>query len=76
MEGIHKSFPGRARARPVQLRVRQGTVHGVMGENGAGKSTLMKIAIGLYRARRRHHPAPGREVVFESVHDALGRGSP
>ena len=74
MEGIHKSFPGVHALSGVQLRVKPGTVHGVMGENGAGKSTLMKIAIGLYRPDAGTIRLRGREVVFESVHDALTQG--
>jgi inositol transport system ATP-binding protein len=74
MENIHKSFPGVHALRGVQLSVRPGTVHGVMGENGAGKSTLMKIAIGLYRPDAGTVRLRGKEVVFESVHDALGQG--
>ena len=42
MENISKGFPGVRALSDVQLRVRKGTVHGLMGENGAGKSTLMK----------------------------------
>ncbi|HET6438706.1 MAG TPA: ATP-binding cassette domain-containing protein, partial [Anaeromyxobacter sp.] len=74
MERIHKSFPGVHALRGVELHVRPGTVHGVMGENGAGKSTLMKIAIGLYRPDSGTLRLRGEEVAFESVHDALTRG--
>ena len=74
MEGIHKSFPGVHALKGVQLAVRPGTVHGVMGENGAGKSTLMKIAIGLYRQDAGTIRLRGKEVAFESVHDALTQG--
>ena len=48
MENISKSFPGVNALENVQLAVRKGTVHALMGENGAGKSTLMKILIGMY----------------------------
>ena len=74
MEGIHKSFPGVHALNGVQLHVRPGTVHGVMGENGAGKSTLMKIAIGLYRPDSGTISLRGKQVSFESVHDALTQG--
>ncbi len=74
MEGIHKSFPGVHALNGVQLAVRPGTVHGVMGENGAGKSTLMKIAIGLYRPDSGTIKLRGQPVSFENVHDALTRG--
>ncbi len=46
--GISKSFPGVRALNNVHLDVRQGEVHGLVGENGAGKSTLMKILSGAY----------------------------
>ena len=52
MQGIDKSFPGVHALDHVDLNVRAGTVHSLMGENGAGKSTLMKVLIGMYIARR------------------------
>ncbi len=74
MQGIHKSFPGVQALKGVGLSVRPGTVHGVMGENGAGKSTLMKIAIGLYRPDSGTITLRGKQVSFDSVHDALSQG--
>ncbi len=74
MRGIRKSFPGVHALKGVDLTIRPGTVHGVMGENGAGKSTLMKIAIGLYRPDAGTISLRGQPVNFESVHDALTRG--
>ena len=49
MKHISKSFPGVKALVDVDLYVRPGTVHMIMGENGAGKSTLMKILLGLHR---------------------------
>ena len=51
MKNISKSFPGVKALDQVQLSVRPGTVHALMGENGAGKSTLMKCLFGIYRER-------------------------
>ena len=48
MTGITKSFPGVKALNNVNLKVRPGSVHALMGENGAGKSTLMKCLFGIY----------------------------
>lgn len=48
MSGICKEFPGVKALDHVNLTVRPGTVHALMGENGAGKSTLMKCLFGIY----------------------------
>ena len=48
LKGICKSFPGVKALDNVQLSVRPGTVHALMGES-AGKSTLMKCLFGIYK---------------------------
>jgi ribose transport system ATP-binding protein len=48
MKGIGKSFPGVKALEGVNLTIREGQVHALLGENGAGKSTLIKILSGAY----------------------------
>ena len=59
MKNISKTFPGVVALDHVQLQVKPGEVHALMGENGAGKSTLMKILMGIYTKD------PGGEILFD-----------
>jgi len=48
MKDITKIFPGVKALNNVNLQVKQGEIHALVGENGAGKSTLMKVLSGVY----------------------------
>ncbi|MGN1206370.1 MAG: multiple monosaccharide ABC transporter ATP-binding protein [Eubacterium sp.] len=48
MNGITKTFPGVKALDNVNLKVRKGEIHALVGENGAGKSTLMNVLSGIY----------------------------
>lgn len=74
MQGIVKEFPGVKALNKVQLKVRPGTVHTLMGENGAGKSTLMKCLIGMYTANEGTITYKGRDVKYKSTEEALNDG--
>ena len=50
MKGISKSFPGVKALQNVNLQLKAGEVHALLGENGAGKSTLIKVLGGIYHA--------------------------
>ena len=74
MRGISKEFPGVKALDNVNLTVRPGTVHALMGENGAGKSTLMKCLFGIYRRDGGTVTLDGKEVEFKSSKEALENG--
>ena len=74
MHGISKEFPGVKALDNVDLVVRPGTVHALMGENGAGKSTLMKCLFGIYAKNSGTIPLDGREIDFKSSKEALENG--
>ncbi len=72
LNNITKTFPGVVALKNVNMKVRKGEVHALLGENGAGKSTLIKILSGY------HQPDKGGEViiggdpvVFKSPKDAI-----
>ena len=74
MRGISKTFPGVKALDNVNLTVRAGTVHALMGENGAGKSTLMKCLFGIYNKDSGDITLDGKPVDFKSSREALENG--
>jgi len=74
MRGIRKEFPGILANDNVDLDVRRGEVHALLGENGAGKSTLMNILYGLYRREAGDILLNGKPVDFASARDAIQAG--
>lgn len=74
MQDIVKQFPGVKALKGVQLKVRPGTVHALMGENGAGKSTLMKCLIGIYKPTSGKIVYKGQEVSFPNTLSAMESG--
>jgi simple sugar transport system ATP-binding protein len=74
LTGITKRFPGVVANSNVNIAVRPGTVHAIVGENGAGKSTLMKILYGMQRPDEGTITVNGDEVAFHSPADAIKVG--
>ena len=74
MRGVSKSFPGVKALDKVDLNIRPGTVHALMGENGAGKSTLMKCLFGIYKMDAGEIIFEGEKVTIDNPLQALKMG--
>src|SRR5882724_6474726 len=74
LRGITKRFPGTLANDDVDLTVRRGEIHALMGENGAGKSTLMSILYGMERADAGSIRIDGHEVTFGDPSAAMAAG--
>jgi len=74
LRGIGKTFPGVIANDDVNIDVRRGTVHAIVGENGAGKSTLMKILYGVQRPDSGTIEINGTAVDLGSPADAIDAG--
>jgi ABC-type uncharacterized transport system ATPase subunit len=74
LRGITKQFPGVLANDHIDLEVREGEVHALLGENGAGKSTLMNILYGLYHPDEGEILLNGKATSFASAKDAIGHG--
>jgi inositol transport system ATP-binding protein len=74
VENVRKEFPGVLALDNVQLRLRRGSVHALMGENGAGKSTLMKIVAGIYTPDSGNFRLRGEEIRLKGPLDAMEHG--
>ncbi len=74
LSDIVKTFPGVLANDHVNLEVRKGEVHALLGENGAGKTTLMNILYGLYRPDSGEIRIQGVPAQIRSPKDAINRG--
>ncbi|PIE32987.1 D-xylose ABC transporter ATP-binding protein [candidate division KSB3 bacterium] len=74
MRGITKEFPGVKALDNVQLTLRKGECHALLGENGAGKSTLMKILSGVYSLDQGEIRLRGQNVVFTNTDESQRAG--
>src|SRR6266702_7189829 len=74
MRGITKAFPGVVANDHVDLEVRAGEIHALVGENGAGKSTLMNILYGLIHPDSGEILINGAPVKIGGSRDAIANG--
>ena len=74
LRDIGKTFPGVVANQDVNIDIRRGTVHAIVGENGAGKSTLMKIVYGVQKPDSGTIEVNGEVISLSSPSDAIGAG--
>lgn len=74
MKNMRKEFPGVVALDDVQLNLKPGTVHALMGENGAGKSTLMKTLFGIYKRDKGTVIYQGEKVEYNNAKEGIDAG--
>ena len=74
MRGITKRFPGVIANNKIDLDVKPGEIHALLGENGAGKTTLMNILFGLTPPDEGEILLDGKPVQIADPNDAIARG--
>ena len=74
MRGITKRYPGVTANNQIDLDVKAGEIHALLGENGAGKTTLMNILFGLARPDEGEILLDGQPVQISDPADAISRG--
>lgn len=74
LKNVTKRFPGVLALDNVELSIKKGTIHALIGENGAGKSTLMKCVLGMYIPDEGVMRYKGEECLFRSPAEALNHG--
>ena len=74
MRGITKIFPGIIANDHINLALKKGEIHALLGENGAGKSTLMSVLFGLYQPEEGQIFHNGKEVKVTDPNVATSLG--
>jgi general nucleoside transport system ATP-binding protein len=74
MRGITKHYPGVVANDGIDLEIRPGEIHALLGENGAGKSTLMNVLYGLATPDSGEILLDGTAVKISGPSDAIARG--
>lgn len=74
LKGVSKSFPGVKALSDVELSVKKGEVHALVGENGAGKSTLIKVITGFHKMDEGAMYIEGKSVQFQNPHESIEAG--
>ena len=79
IKNISKEFYGNQVLKDINIEIKKGEIHALIGENGAGKSTLMNILFGMQVIHETGGyqgsiELDGKEVMFASPHEAMSHG--
>lgn len=74
MHGITKRFGTFTALDNVDINIKKGSIHSILGENGAGKSTLMNVLYGLYQAEEGETYIYGKKVDIKNPNIAIEYG--
>ena len=74
LKNVTKRFPGVVALHNMQLAVKPGEIHGLIGENGAGKSTLIKVLTGVHMADEGEIYVHGERKVFKNPNESAAAG--
>ena len=74
LRGLTKRFGATLANSDINLRVKAGSIHGIVGENGAGKSTAMNMLYGIHQPDSGEILINGKVCCWSSPADAIARG--
>jgi len=74
LEGMEKFFGGLRAVDGIDLEVKRGTVHALIGPNGSGKTTTLNVVNGIYKPTGGRIFIDGEDVTLKSPHERAGHG--
>jgi simple sugar transport system ATP-binding protein len=74
LRGITKAFPGVLANDHIDMTLKEGEIHALLGENGAGKTTLMNVLYGLYAQDEGEIYVRGQRIEIRDPNDAIAQG--
>ena len=74
LRDCRKTFPGVVALNKMQLAVKPGEIHGLIGENGAGKSTLIKVLTGVHQPDKGEIYVDGQKLSFRNPNESAAAG--